>query len=192
MKSILSVVCAAVVAGCAVNGNIPTTAWGKRDVSMFSYRADAGQCAIKAALHSTDDNGLHTAGGLSGQNGALPNMAGDSGSSAPISPSTDPTATPNLTVGQGTASAGVYSDHATSDFASRAATQEKAREMTDQHAREGVLKSCLYDRGYTEFSLSSQQRAVLEKLPEGSDARREYLYKLGTDPEVLTRQSVRR
>jgi hypothetical protein len=33
---------------------------------------------------------------------------------------------------------------------------------------------------------------VLRKLPPGSDARRDYLYKLGTDPDVLGKQSISR
>ena len=193
MKMIVSVAFgSAILSGCVIKGNVPATAWGKRDVSMFNYRADAGQCAIKAALHSTGDNGTYTAGGISGQNGAPPSMAGDAGSSEGVLPEvTNINATPNFSTARGTASAGVYGDHATSDFATRATTQQKAKEMTDQHARDGVLKSCLSDRGYTEFSLNVAQRAALEKLPEGSDARREYLYKLGTDPGVLSQQSIR-
>jgi len=54
------------------------------------------------------------------------------------------------------------------------------------------LKSCLVDRGYQEFELTAEQRAELAKLPQGSDARRDYLYKLGTNPAVLSQQSVRK
>jgi hypothetical protein len=47
-----------------------------------------------------------------------------------------------------------------------------------------ALKSCL-ERGYKEFELTPEQRAELAKLPQGSDQCREYLYKLGTDPNNL-------
>jgi hypothetical protein len=70
--------------------------------------------------------------------------------------------------------------------------QQRTQEMAAQRARSEALKSCLTGRGYTEFSLTAEQRAELEKLPQGSDARRDYLYKLGTDPEVLTRQSTQK
>jgi hypothetical protein len=62
--------------------------------------------------------------------------------------------------------------------------------MAAQRARSDALKSCLVSRGYSEFALTAEQRAALDKLPQGSDARRDYLYKLGTDPEVLAKQSV--
>ena len=63
MKSIAIVVCAAaVLVGCSVNSSMPTTAWGKKDVSMLDYRTDAGQCAVLAATHTTDANGTNTAG----------------------------------------------------------------------------------------------------------------------------------
>ena len=48
------------------------------------------------------------------------------------------------------------------------------------------------ERGYTEFALTPEQRAHLATLPQGSDERREYLYKLGTDPEVLKTQKAAR
>jgi hypothetical protein len=54
------------------------------------------------------------------------------------------------------------------------------------------LKSCLAGRGYQEFALTPEQRAELAKLPQGSDQRRDYLYKLGTSPEVLTQQAVKK
>jgi hypothetical protein len=64
--------------------------------------------------------------------------------------------------------------------------------MAQQRVRNDTLKSCLASRGYTEFQLSAAQRARLAKLPPGSEARRDYLYALGTDPEVLSRQSLSR
>ena len=65
------------------------------------------------------------------------------------------------------------------------ANQERTRQMQLKQARIDTLHSCLTERGYTEFDLTPEQRAELAKLPQGSDARREYLYKLGTNPEVL-------
>lgn len=50
-----------------------------------------------------------------------------------------------------------------------------------------MLKACLVDRGYVKLPLTSEQRRHLATLPEGSDVRREYLYKLATDPATLAR-----
>lgn len=187
MKTLTSTLCAvAALAGCSVNGSTPVTSWGKKDVSMLDYRTDAGQCALIATTYENGDNGARTAGGINGQNSAVP-AQGVSGSSA----------APGSINGGGSASVGTpilgdnkYRDSAPADFVNRAALQQRGLEMTAQRARVEALKSCLVNRGYTEFRLSPAQRKALDKLAEGSDERREYLYKLGTDPEVLTTQAV--
>jgi hypothetical protein len=187
MKSILSVLCAAaVIAGCSVNGSAPVTAWGKKEVTMLDYRLDGGQCAIiSAQRNSNGENGSNTAGGINGQNSAPPAQQA-SGSASAGSAGTGGSAgsgTPSVTGGN-------YRDSASPDFVNRAAMQQRSQELSEQRARGEALKSCLTSRGYTEFSLTREQRAELEKLPQGSDARRDYLYKLGTDPQVLAKQSV--
>jgi len=70
----------------------------------------------------------------------------------------------------------------------RAATQQRTRDMAIQRARVMALKTCLVDRGYQEFQLTAEQRQHLATLPQGSDERRDYLYKLGTDPAVFKAQ----
>jgi hypothetical protein len=68
---------------------------------------------------------------------------------------------------------------------SRAAQQQRTQEMAVQRARQNSLRSCLMNRGYSEIKLTPEQREHLATLPEGSDARREYLHKLGSDPAVI-------
>ena len=187
MKSISIVVCtAAVLLGCSVNGSTPVTAWGKKGVSMLDYRTDGGQCAVLAATHTTDANGNNTAGGINGQNAGAPTQAA-SGSASAGSAGAGAAGGSVNPVGGGT-----YRDSASADFVNRAAMQQRTQEMAAQRARSDALKSCLIGRGYTEFQLTPEQRAQLDKLPAGSDERREFLYKLGTDEEVLTRQAVAR
>jgi hypothetical protein len=69
---------------------------------------------------------------------------------------------------------------------------QRTQEMAAQRVRNDVLRSCLSNRGYTEFQLSSAQRAELDKLPAGSEERRNYLYKLGTSEEVLAKQGLKK
>jgi hypothetical protein len=177
---------AAVLAGCSLNSSTPQTAWGKKDVSMLDYRTDAGQCALIAVTMTTQGNGANTAGGISGQNSTVPQqgpagsgVARGAGSGGSGQTSTNPAA-----------GGPTYRDSASADFANRAANQQRDQEMAAQRARKDALKFCLANRGYTEFELTAEQRAVLSKLPQGSDQRREYLYKLGTDPDVLIRQAL--
>ena len=178
----------AALAGCSLNSSTPQTAWGKKDVSMLDYRTDAAECALIAVTMPTHGNAANTAGGISGQNPTIPEQ-GPSGSS--VARGAAPGANGPIVGGSSpTAGGPTYRDSASADFVNRAANQQRTQEMAAQRARSAALKVCLVDRGYTEFGLTAEQRAALSKLPQGSDQRREYLYKLGTDPDVLTRQSL--
>lgn len=189
MKSTSWMMCVAgVLAGCSMNSSTPTTAWGKKDISMLDYRTDAGQCALIAVTYTPEQNGANTAGGISGQN-PTPPPQGQSGSvvAGGVMPGVSG---PNATSGPRTLGTNTYRDNASADFVNRAAMQQSSQEMAAQRARAEALKSCLSNRGYTEFQLTREQRAALSKLPQGSDERREYLYRLGTDPDVLATQAV--
>ena len=176
---------AAVLAGCTVNGTTPLTAWGKKDVSLLDYRTDGGECAVLAATHSSDANGANSAGGINGQNPAAPtqNASGSATAAANGTASGGGSNAPSI-------SGGTYRDSASADFVNRAAMQQRTEEMAAQRARTDALHSCLVNRGYTEFQLTAEQRKELEKLPQGSDERRQFLYKLGTNPDVLSKQAV--
>lgn len=184
MKSITLVLCAAaLVGGCSMNSSTPTTAWGKNGVSLLDYRTDSGQCQVIAATKETQQgNGANTAGGISGRNSSA-SMPAASGSASAGSATSG--------AAGGTPAAGTYRENASPDFVNRAAMQQRSVEMAEQRARNDALKSCLTNRGYTEFELTAEQRAELAKLPQGSDERRAYLFKLGTDPQVLSKQKVK-
>jgi hypothetical protein len=188
MKSIATVVGAiAVLTGCSVNGSSPPTAWGKQGVSMLDYRTDAGQCAVLAVTTQSDANGAKTAGGLSGQNSGAPAQSASGSATA----SAGASASAGGGGGANPLGGSTYRDSGSADFATRAAMQQRTQEMTEQRERNEKLKGCLVSRGYTEFSLTAEQRAKLATLPQGSEERRDYLYKLGTDVEVLNKQAVK-
>ena len=188
MKPIsLAVFAAAICTACTMNGGVPVTAWGKKDVSMLDYRTDAGQCAVLAVTTTPDANAAKSAGGISGSNAGIPDSSGVSGSATSVSAGNS-----GASGNTSTLSGSLYSDSVFADFVNRAAMQQRTQEMSAQLARYDLLRSCLSTRGYTEFELSRAQRAELARLPPGSDARRIYLHKLGTDPLVLSRQSVAR
>jgi len=176
---------AAALAGCMLNGGAPVTAWGKKDVSMVDYRTDAGQCAVLAVTTLPDDNAAKSAGGISGHNAGIPDSPSASGSASSIAASQSVPGAPLI-------SGAIYRDSAPADFVNRAAMQQRTQEMSTQRTRSDALKSCLAGRGYKEFILSAAQRAEVRKLPQGSQARRVYLHRLGTDPEVLDKQAVKR
>lgn len=167
----------AVVAACSVNTS-KTTSWGKEGVSMIDYQTDSILCATLSERAGNGD-ATHTAGGLDGKNDvARQGGAGDAAVAAGNSGGQSSSNAPSL-------GGGMYSGTASTDMAARAASQQRTQEMRIKQARLDALKSCLVERGYKEFELTPEQRAELAKLPAGSDQRREYLYKLGTDPNNL-------
>jgi hypothetical protein len=188
MKSTsLVAITVALLAGCTLNSSQPVTSWGKQGITMLDYRTDAGQCALIGATQGYDENGTKSAGGISGQNAVPPTM-GPSGATAANSASTGG----GGTLGRAPRSVGssTYSDAASPDFVNRAVTQQQNQEMAAQRARNDALRFCLASRGYVEFTLTREQRAKLSSLAQGSEARREYLFSLGTDPDVLGKQQV--
>jgi hypothetical protein len=181
MKSFLFAAAFAFTVAACTTTTGPTTAWGKEGMNMKDYRYDGVQCAVIAANYDPQNNGSNTAGGINGQNGSAQERPGDSAAASGPSTGASGGAFP-------TGGSGVYRDMANPDMVQRAATQQRAREMATQRARTLALKGCLTERGYKEFQLTAEQRAHLATLPEGSDERREYLFKLGADPAVLSKQ----
>lgn len=170
-----------VVAGltaCSVNSS-KATSWGKEGVSMIDYQTDTILCATLADRAATGD-ATRTAGGIDGKNAdvARQGNGGDAAISAGQSGGQSSSNAPSI-------SGGTYQGTASADMVSRAASQQRTQEMRLKQARLDALKSCLVERGYTEFDLTPEQRAELAQLPAGSDKRREYLYKIGTDPANL-------
>jgi hypothetical protein len=174
----VAVVAAAVVAlvGCSVNSQ-KSTSWGKEGVSRLDYQADTLLCAT-LAQQAGSDNAANSAGGVNGKNGSG-RIAGGDGNGAGASGGTGNA----QSIGGGT-----YEGHASPDYVSRAANQQRALEMQLKKARMETVRSCLVERGYTEFELTPEQRAELAQLPQGSQARLDYLYKLGTNPDFLKRK----
>ena len=189
MKSILLAVGAALAVCACTSTTAPQTAWGKENVSMLDYRTDGGQCAVLAATAPAEGNGANSAGGMDGVSPTrLPDSGGASRSSSTAAGAPAPSGPSGAAFPTG--GGGAYRDNTNVDMVSRAATQQQANEVAAQKQRTERLKSCLVERGYTEFALTPEQRAHLATLPQGSDERRNYLYKLGTDPNVLKAQKT--
>jgi len=65
-----------------------------------------------------------------------------------------------------------------------------ARYRSIQQLQQSTVDQCLVSRGYSKFRLTDQQQSGLRKLKAGSVERHMYLYKLGSEPNVPTSQSV--
>ena len=169
MKTIiLSAAIALALSGCSTTAH--NTSWGKANVSKVDYGTDVGMCNGLASLENSG-NGANTAGGMNGSRASGAGAANAGGS-------------------QGSLGGGTYTGTASPDMVNRAATQQQSQEMAAKRFREDTLSKCLVERGYSKFSLTPEQNAELAKLKPGSNEYHEYLYKLGADPAVLTKQRV--
>jgi hypothetical protein len=55
---------------------------------------------------------------------------------------------------------------------------------------QAVVDSCLTERGYQRFRLTSAQMRTLRRLQQGSAEREQYLHSLGSDAQVLSAQAL--
>jgi hypothetical protein len=171
------------LSSCANTGS--ETAWGKPGVSKRDYGTDVGMCT-GFAVRLDGGNGANTAGGIDGK--TISNTNGPAPDLTPAA-SVNPDGTQTSHVAAPLPASGSYSGMASSDFAQRAATQQRTAEMAAQRARSEALKSCLVGRGYQQFALTEEQAGHLASLKKGTNEYHEYLYKLGSDAEVVGKQS---
>ncbi|WP_240320769.1 hypothetical protein [Sphingomonas crusticola] len=68
----------------------------------------------------------------------------------------------------------------------QARPDEQIKEVGD--IMRSKVDQCLLARGYVRFRLTPEQRTRLQHLHLGSPERHDYLFHLGTDPEVLQAQ----
>ena len=126
----------------------PQTAWGKENVSMLDYRTDGGQCAVLAATTPAEGNGANTAGGIDGQNAHAFTPLGWRARPLRLSGAPPPTGPSSAFP---TGAGGAYRDNTNADMVSRAANAAAGAGSRRAKARTRALKSCLVERGYTEF-----------------------------------------
>jgi hypothetical protein len=190
MKAIFLVAAGAatLLSGCTT---APATAWGKANVSKTEYGTDIGMCTGFAAGHRTD-NEAKTAGGLDGTNvpAAPPKVPQNNEPEVERPGGPNAESNPNVMGANLPTGSGMYQNNTPQDVVQRASNQEQARIMAAKRARAEALSSCLTQRGYTEFTLTAEQRQKLSTLKPGSNEYHEYLYSLGADPAVVKGQAA--
>ena len=169
MKAMLFAAGAAIsLSGCATT---QPTAWGKPGVSKSDFGNDIGMCTGLASQAATG-SGENKAGGVSGRSTTPSGGAANAGG------------------GASTPSGGTYQGMASSDYAQRAATQQRTEEMAVKRARTEAYQSCLVGRGYVEFNLTPEQNSKLASFKNGSNEYYEYLYSLSSDPSVVSKAAT--
>jgi hypothetical protein len=155
-------------------------------VSRIEYGTDIGLCSGNAALADAG-NGANTAGGISGAGSASTGPAlPDGGRHQPDESGAVPAAA--AAQSNSLPASGSYSGTVSSDYAQRAAMQQRTQEMLVKRAQQERFRSCITSKGYSEFTLTPEQRAHLATLRSGSNEYHEYLYSLGTNPPAAAAQ----
>lgn len=151
-----------------------SSSWGKPGVSFAQYRDDAVQCATIAAnadvANTEAAKTLVTATRDLDRTSDLVSMAYTSGTSA-------------TTASGAVSNAGIY-QHTIEKYRP---DQQFAAIKAYQYA---LLENCLTSRGYVHFRLTKEQIVRVRHMKLGSDQRRDYLYRLSSDPTVVSAQRL--
>jgi hypothetical protein len=164
MKS-MTFAAAAVLVLSACTAAPRSTAWVKPGVSKADFGNDVGMCTGFASQQSSG-SGVNTAGGVSGKNAGSPSQS----------------STANAGGGASTPAGGTYQGMASSDYAQRAATQQRAQEMAARRAQAEAYNGCLTERGYKQIALTPEQSARLASFKTGTNEYYEYLYQIASAP----------
>jgi hypothetical protein len=180
MRRLFALSLSLIFATSAAAAPAPTESWGKAGVSFDQYRQDTVECGREGyyldIAETTDAKEFVRA---SRQLDTL------NGMTSPGTTSIGPN--------------GQVSTDSVDQMARFAATQRHIIEgvRPDQRYRnikqtlQATTDRCLVGRGYSKFALTDDQRHRLRKLKVGSAERHTYLFKLASDPTILSTQAIR-
>jgi len=157
----------------------PKESWGKAGVTFDQYRQDAVECGRAGYYLDISETAdakefVKASRQLDTLNGMTP--------------------TPTTSIGPN----GQVSSNSVEQTARFAAAQQHVIDgvRPDQRFRsiketlQSTTDNCLVRRGYSKFSLTDDQRHRLRKLKVGSDERHAYLFRLASDPSILSSQAI--
>lgn len=163
-------IAAALTTQAAVAAPPAQAGWGKAGVSYQQYRQDVLDCAnedLSVDVSSTDDAKAFVK--ASRQLDALTQQQASSAGSGGS---------------QAEAMAQNSNDQARVIDSLRVSQRIHNLKLTIGAA----IDRCLVGRGYSRFLLTDDQHKQFDKLKDGSDAKRHYLYSLASNPAVLDHQ----
>lgn len=165
--SVLLALAAALATGPAAAAPKPVDSWGRAGVAYETYRTDSLECGLRgytADVSQTEQAQAFVA--ATRQFEAIDSTSFSVGS-------------PDRAIEQ----ARRY------EQVRRGIRPEKRMDELKQ-GMVAVVEDCLRERGYVQFRLTDEQREMLSHLDLGSEERREFLYRLASNPEVLAAQPL--
>jgi hypothetical protein len=184
--SVLVAITAALAVAPATAQPKPVDSWGRAGIAYETYRNDSLECGLLG--HNADVSQTRQARDfvratrqMEGTDNA--NFASPSASAAPAADGVAMTAGAAQAMDMATVRARQYEQI-------RRSIRPEQRMKELKQGMVGVVEECLRERGYVQFRLTDEQRETLSHLARGSEERREFLYRLASNPDVLTTQAL--
>src|SRR5579884_1224423 len=178
MRRLFAVSLSALIVTPAFAASAPQESWGKAGITLAQYREDALECGLKG--HYTDVSQTQDAKELVKASRQLDSLQSTFGPG---------TGAPG-TGAAGASEADQMGEYAASQQHIIDSARPDLRYRDIKKTLEATTAQCLAQRGYSKFTLTSEQRHRLGKLKAGSDERRAYLYSLASNAAVLESQKT--
>lgn len=192
--SVLMALTAALAATPAAAAPRPVDSWGRAGVAYETYRNDSLECGLlghyadvsrteQARLFARASRQLETIDSTSYAGSSVPAaaaaMGGGGSQGGIVAPDTSTAAAP---------SGGVEQARRYEQVRRGIRPEKRMQELKEGMV--GVVEDCLRERGYVQFRLTDEQREMLSHLSRGSEERREFLYRLASDADILSAQQL--
>jgi hypothetical protein len=171
--SVLLAIAAALAASPAAAEPRPVDSWGRAGVAYETYRNDSLECGLigyYADISQTEQAQAFVTATRQLEGLDSPNFVAPNASAAEAA---------NMAAEQGRRYEQI-----------RRSIRPERRMKELQRGMVGLVEECLRQRGYVQFRLTDEQREALAKLDRGSEERREFLYRLASNPDVLQAQAL--
>jgi len=171
--SVLVAIVAGLATAPATATPLPVDSWGRAGVAYETYRNDSLECGLVgyyADVSQTEEAQAFVTATRRLEESDNSNYA-------------SPGATPAQSLDMMVVQARQYEQIRRS-----IRPEQKMRAL--KSGMEAVVEDCLRERGYIQFRLTDEQSDMLAHLDRGSEERREYLYHLASNPDVLTEQAL--
>lgn len=171
--SVLLAFAAALAAAPSLAEPKPVDSWGRAGVAYETYRNDSLECGLLG--HNADVSQTEQAQAFVGATRQLESV--DNTNYVPSNATPEEAAAMSANQGR--------------QYEQIRRGIRPQRQMEElKHGMVAVVEGCLRERGYVQFRLTDEQRETLSHLDRGSDERREFLYSLASNPEVLDAQAL--
>ena len=171
--SMLCAIAVALVATPAVAETKPVDSWGRGGVAYETYRNDSLECGLVG--YYADVSQTEQAQAFVGATRQLESVD----NSNYVSPSAS-----------AAAGSGMWLEQARQYEQIRRGIRPERRMKELKQGMTAVVEGCLRERGYVQFRLTDEQSEMLSHLDKGSEERREFLYRLASNPDILAAQPL--